>query len=145
MILALDTDVLVHWMMSGTERHPRACKLVEAHLSQTRHGTLGLTRQVLHEFLHVTTDGRRFESPMSMEEAIRTSRALWDGLEVTRLQPGATTFHRTLELMELFRLGRKRILDTSLAATLESCGVSKLATFNGRDFGVFSFIEVVEP
>lgn len=60
MILALDTDVLVHWMMSGTERHPRA-------------------------------------------------------------------------------------LDTSLAATLESCGVSKLATFNGRDFGVFSFIEVVEP
>ena len=145
MILALDTDVLVHWLMSGTDNHPRARRLIDGHLAQSEHGTLGLTRQVLHEFIHVTTDSRRFENPMSMKEAIRAARTLWDGLEVTRLQSDSKTLHRTLELLEIYRLGRKRILDTSLAATLESCGVSKLATFNGKDFGAFGFIEVVEP
>lgn len=41
--------------------------------------------------------------------------------------------------------GRKRVLDTVLAATLESAGVSRLATFNVDDFSVFGFLEVVSP
>ncbi|HSS50271.1 MAG TPA: hypothetical protein VLX28_15140, partial [Thermoanaerobaculia bacterium] len=51
---------------------------------------------------------------------------------------------RTLELMQNLRLGRKRILDTALAATLESAKVWRLATLNREDFGNFSFIETVE-
>jgi predicted nucleic acid-binding protein len=42
-------------------------------------------------------------------------------------------------------LGRKRILDTVLAAVLESAGVEQLASFNGSDYRVFGFIQVVEP
>lgn len=41
--------------------------------------------------------------------------------------------------------GRKRILDTALAATLEAAGVSRLATLNGRDSQVFGFLEIVDP
>jgi hypothetical protein len=44
--------------------------------------------------------------------------------------------------MEEFRLDRKRILDTYLAATYYERGVRKLATANTADFavfGVFSF------
>ena len=37
------------------------------------------------------------------------------------------------------------VLDLALAATLECAGVSRLATFNGRDFAVFDFLEVIEP
>jgi predicted nucleic acid-binding protein len=52
---------------------------------------------------------------------------------------------RTLELMERHRLGRRRILDTALAATLEGAGIRRLATFNGDGFRVFPFLDVVEP
>jgi predicted nucleic acid-binding protein len=47
--------------------------------------------------------------------------------------------------MQRHFLGRKRILDTALAATLEAARIRRLATFNGRDFEVFGFLEVVEP
>ena len=46
--------------------------------------------------------------------------------------------------MESLRLVRKRILDTALAATLESAKVRRLATLNPGDFKAFPFLEIVE-
>lgn len=53
--------------------------------------------------------------------------------------------NRTLEFLDSLSLGRKRILDTALAATLELAGVRRLATFNRKDFEVFPFLELVSP
>ncbi len=144
MTLALDTDVLVNWTMAGTPHHAAARRLVETEIGRSG-GMLGLLPQVLHEFLHVTTDPKRFARPLTMPDAIRRARALWDAREVVHILPDATVFHRTLELLSSLSLGRKRILDTVLAATLEAAGVKRLATFNGKDFEVFPFLEVVEP
>lgn len=144
MIVALDTDVLVHWTMQGTPRHAAVSKWVRRHL-RTRGNALALTPQTLHELIHVCTDPRRFERPMSMAEALERSRALWDAREVVRVLPGPTVLHRTLELLGKFRLGRKRILDTVLAATLEAADVHHLATLNAADFAIFPFLEVVTP
>ncbi len=47
--------------------------------------------------------------------------------------------------MKEYSLGRKRILDTALAATLESSGVVKLATLKRKDFAVFTFLDLVSP
>jgi len=52
---------------------------------------------------------------------------------------------RVVELMKRYSLGRKRILDTALAATLECAGVGGLATLNRRDFAIFPFLELVSP
>jgi predicted nucleic acid-binding protein len=106
-------------------------------------GSLGLTPQVVHEFLHVSTDSKRFENPLSMTEALRMARTLWNTGDVVRLLPAPETLPRTLELMETLRLGRKRILDTALAATLECAGVRRLATFNPGDFAIFGFLDLV--
>lgn len=144
MTLALDTDVVVSWLMSGAPRHAAARSLVDAEL-RTAGGAIALVPQTLHEVLHVATDPRRFERPLSMREAIRLVRLLWEAREVVRVQPGANVPVRTLELMERHRLGRKRILDTALAATLEAAQIRRLATFNGDDFAVFPFLEVVGP
>jgi hypothetical protein len=78
-----------------------------------------------------------------MEQALEWSQSIWDGKEVARLLPGPLVLTRTVELMRRYRLGRKRILDTALAATLEVAGVKKLATMNGKDFGLFPFLELV--
>ena len=143
MILGIDTDVLVNWVMEGTAHHQAARRLLAREVEQNRRW--GVTPQVLYEFIHICTDPRRFENPLSMEQAISWSRAIWDDKDVVRLQPSATVLHRVLELMKSSRLGRKRILDTALAATLEAAGVKKVATLNAKDFDVFPFLETVVP
>ncbi|HVR08754.1 MAG TPA: hypothetical protein VMW75_11965 [Thermoanaerobaculia bacterium] len=100
---------------------------------------------MIHEFLHVSTDPRRFEKPLSMEDGLRWSRSLWTATEVVRILPAPSVLDRTLELLAHLRLGRKRILDTALAATLELAGVRRLATFNPGDFRAFGFLELVAP
>lgn len=144
MILGIDTDVLVAWAMAGDARHRAARRLVELEITE-RGGAVALVPQVIHEFLHVVTDPRRFESPLPMQSALRIAWALWGGRDVVRIMPSPEVLPRTLDLIESLHLGRKRILDTALAATLESAGVHRLATFNSRDFEVFSFLEVIDP
>jgi len=141
-ILGIDTDVLVAWAMAGTPRHLAARKLFQQE-ARAGGGWLGLTPQVLQEFLHVVTDPRRFENPLDMPRALKMVHALWEAEETVRILPAVEPVPRTVELMNRFQLGRKRILDTALAATLELAGVPRLATFNPADFQVFPFLELV--
>lgn len=144
MILAIDTDVLVHWAMEGAPAHTAVRRLLVREVRQ--HGArLGLTPQVLLEFLHVVTDARRFEHPMRMPAAQDVADALWNAPEAAQVLPVASVVPRTLELMRELRLGRKRILDTALAATLEAASVRRLATLNADDYEVFEFLELVSP
>ena len=128
--------------MVGAPHHAAARRLLEREVRQGG-ARLGLTPQVLHEFLHVVTDAGRFPAPLSLDRAREIAAELWDAVEVQRILPSGSVVHRTLDLMG--RLGRKRILDTALAATLEAARVRRLATFNGADFAVFPFLEVVAP
>src|SRR5688500_3554410 len=129
--------------MTGAPRHVAAREIVRAEISAGR--SVAIALQVLWEFLRVVTDPRRFTSPMPMSSALITSGALWDAPDTQRIVAGPRTAHRTLELMRTLELGRKRILDTALAATLEEAGIQRLATFNGKDFETFAFLEIVEP
>jgi predicted nucleic acid-binding protein len=142
-VLGVDTDALVHWAMEQAPQHQsiRRCFADEIQ----RGGRLGLTPQVLQEFLHVATDARRFEHPLAMTEALRLSLELWRAKEVEQIVPAANTHDRLCELMDRHQLGRRRIHDTALAVTLEQAGVTRLATLNGRDFEVFSFLELIDP
>ena len=144
MILALDTDVLVSWHMRGAPGHAAALRLVRRQVERER-GLLGLVPQVIHEFIHVVTDPRRFGRPLPMADALLRCTVLWHAPEVERIIPSPAVLPRTLELLESLGLGRKRILDTALAATLEAAGVRRLASFNAADFAAFPFIEVVVP
>lgn len=144
MILGIDTDILVTWVMRGSPLHSAVRRFFE-HEIQGRGGLLGLTAQVVQEFLHVTTDSRRFEHPLAMPEALRICRSLASSREVQWILPSSEVLPRTLDLLEQFSLGRKRILDTALAATLECAGVQRLMTLNRRDYEVFPFLELVGP
>lgn len=141
-VLALDTDVLVGWLHEESEHHAASRRLIERELAdgETR---LGLTAQVLFELVHVVTDPRRFETPLSMDEAVDLVRELWQSSDADRIAAPPRVLPRTLELLQEHRLGRKRILDTALAATLETAGIRRLATWNPGDYTVFGFLETV--
>jgi predicted nucleic acid-binding protein len=142
-ILGIDTDVLVSWLVKVSPRHVDARRLIESQVRE-RGGLIALTPLVVQEFLHVVTDPRRFEEPLSMPEAIQRIGEIWESEEVVRILPSSEVMPRTLELLADLRLGRKRILDTALAATLESAEVRRLATFNPGDFRIFDFLELVD-
>ena len=144
MILGIDTDILVTWVMKGTPLHTAVRRFFQ-HEIHERGGVLGLTLQVAQEFLHVATDPRRFEHPLAMPEALRICRSLASSREVQWILPSSEVLPRTLDLLEQFNLGRKRILDTALAATLECAGVQRLMTLNRRDYEVFPFLDLVGP
>ena len=62
---------------------------------------------------------------------------------VRLLEPNASGMDQALTWMRQFKLGRKRILDTYLAAVLHTNGVRRLLTANPADFSVFGVLEIV--
>jgi predicted nucleic acid-binding protein len=107
--------------------------------------TLVLTPMVLHELMHVITDKKRFEPPVSMPEALALVRLYLDASNVECLAIDAQSVQRTLHLLDEHRLGRKRIADSLLAATLLRHGVHELITCDPADFQLFDQLECIDP
>jgi predicted nucleic acid-binding protein len=135
-LIGLDTTVLLAHEIREAAGHGS----VRAHIreaSRAGRETYALAPQVLQEFLHVATDARRFQHPLSFEEALRRSRAWWEAAEILHCHPGDRAWDQAWSWMAEFRLGRKRILDTYLAATYQERGIARLATANPDDFNLF--------
>jgi hypothetical protein len=106
---------------------------------------LVLSPQVLAEFIHVVTDPRRFSRPLPVQEAVSRAEFWWSAREVAHAFPGQESVLLFLTWIAEHRLGRKRLLDTMLAATYFSNGVRSILSSNARDYGVFGCFEVIVP
>jgi len=62
-----------------------------------------------------------------------------------QLESSSGSLRQTLHWMRQFNLGRKRVLDTYLAAVLHNAGVPRLLTSNPADFAVFGVLELISP
>ncbi len=105
--------------------------------------TLAIAPQVLAEFVHIVTDPRRFSQPLPMIDAIRLAESWWTARDVKMVFPDDGATRTFLAWLQQHSLGRKRLLDTLLAATYRQAGVSSLLTTNPRDFvllGGFTYI-----
>jgi hypothetical protein len=80
-----------------------------------------------------------------MAEALVKARAWWTADECITVYPTTESIQFCLDWMDRFQLGRKRILDTQLAAILHTAGVRRLLTFNPNDFKVFGVFDLLVP
>ena len=80
-----------------------------------------------------------------MPEAVAWIQEFMANPAVRLLEPTQASLDQTLRWMKQFDLGRKRILDTHLAAILYTNGVRRLLTSNPSDFTVFGVLETVTP
>ena len=135
-MVGLDTTVLVAHELSGTVNHERV-RAVVAKTAASEETRFAIAPQVVHEFLHVATDPRRFETPLTFEEASRRAAFWWNAAETTHSAPDDRAMETFFAWMASYRLGRKRILDAALAATYHVNGIRRLATANPDDFAVF--------
>lgn len=142
-MIGADTTFLVELEVLEHPSHNSAHALLQREVLAAR-VPLALAPQVLAEFIHVATDPRRFQKPLTMVEAIAKARFWWTAAEVHHVLPTDDSTRRTLDWLQQHQLGRKRILDTQLAASLWHAGVRRLVTSNPDDFRIFGF-EVLTP
>ena len=139
----LDTSVVVASELAGHTRHEASRMLLER-LSHEG-GTVALAPQVLAEFLHIVTDPRRCTTPLLMSSALERAELIWNSMQVIRVFPDTLATSQFLAWMSHHRLGRKRLLDTLLAATYWSAGIRAIVTLNPADFKLFGCFTVLEP
>ena len=142
-MIGLDCNVLVQLAFAD---HPANSKTLAAVQTETQRGMkLVFPSFVVAEFLHVSTDPRRFVPPLTMPEALDWTEDFLANPGVALLEPNLASVDQALCWMRQFGLGRKRILDTQLAAVLHVRGVRRLVTSNPGDFTVFGVLETVIP
>lgn len=141
MIHGIDTDFLVAVEVRGHAFHTSANQLLDSLLASGH--TFSLTPQTLAEFIHVVTDAKRLPVPLAMEQATDRAQFWWNATEVVRMHTSDEAAHAFFDLIHAHKLGRKRLLDTMLAATLKAHGVTHLITNNAADYRVFGHFTIV--
>ena len=106
---------------------------------------IAIAPQVLAEFIHVPTDSRRLAQPLDMTTAIQVAQRWWTATEVIHIFPDDAATQQFLVWLKQFSLGRKRLLDTLLAATFQQAGIQSVLTTNPADFSVFGVFTCITP
>ena len=143
MIHGLDTSFLVATELASHGQHAASHGLLQR-LSHAG-DNFALAPQVLAEFVHVVADPRRCSTPLTVPAALERAELLWNAAQVVQVLPDQAAESQFLSWMRQHRLGRKRLLDTLLAATYWSAGIRSLVTLNRGDFDVFGCFTAAEP
>lgn len=106
---------------------------------------IAISPQVLAEFIHIVTDPRRFAQPLDLTDANRLAEQWWTAKEVVPVFLDDTAVRQFLDWLRQFLLGRKRLLDTLLAATYKQAHIVSLLTTNPADFAVFGVFRCLSP
>lgn len=144
MRLGLDTNVLVYAHLPVLADSGRVRGYLQRRLADDG-DRLALTPLVLHEFVHVVTDARRFDPPVPMSEALAIARGYVNRTNVECLPVNEASVHLALDLLGAHGLGRRRIADTLLASTLLTHGVTQIVTCNPADFACFDKLVAIDP
>lgn len=135
MIHGFDTSLLVAYEIGCHPDHKGArLRVNELRLAGDN---FAIAAQVITEFVHIVTDGKRFTEALTMEQSLERARAWWNSPDVERVEPDDDAVKWFLDAMLKHQLGRKRVLDTMMAATYHSAGITSVLTLNAADFTVF--------
>jgi len=139
--VGLDTTLLVAHTVLEHPKHDFARRHCSRLIKEDR--LLALCPTVIDEFLHVVTDRRRFERPLSMADAIEISDNWLSATETVCFSPCSKSTRLHLNLLQEHRLGRKRINDTRIASIYLQNGVTQILTDDTRDYSVFGCFEIL--
>ena len=79
-----------------------------------------------------------------MSEAIEAAENWWNSDPVRHIFPTLESVRLGFHWMRQYDLGRKRVLDTQLAATFYMHGITRILTSNFMDYRVFGCFELVK-
>lgn len=141
-MIGLDTSFLVGLTIREHPAHWACLELFETGIRGVA-SSAAICSQVLGEFAHIVTDPRRLSQPLAMDEALEICSQWWQAGECRIIEPTQHSFPLFVDWMQRHRLGRKRVLDTLLAANYHSAGIRRLATTDWRDFRIFGVFDII--
>jgi predicted nucleic acid-binding protein len=106
---------------------------------------IGIAPQVLSEFIHVGTDPRRFVNALDVTTAGLLAEKWWLARDVVQVFPNDQATRQFFAWLAQFNLGRKRLLDTLLAATYREAGIHSILTTNAADFAILGGFNCIMP
>lgn len=140
----LDTNVLIYAHLPVFAESRQVRGYLQRGLGDDR-CRFAVTALVLHEFVHIVTDARRFDPPVAMAEAVTIAGGYLDRTNVECLPVDERSVRLALERLDALGLGRRRIADTLLASTLVTHGVTEIVTCNPHDFACFDELVAIDP
>ena len=139
-MIGLDTSILVAHAIAEHPQHEASQRWLDEQIAENQ--SFAITSGILAEFIHIVTDGRRFETPLAMSEALERAAFWSEAREVTLLAADDAVNALWLQWLADFQLGRKRLLDTLIAVTWHAAGISEICTLNPRDFKIFDVFRI---
>ncbi len=106
---------------------------------------LCLCPQVLLEFFAIVTDPKRVENPIIPQEAIKEVEKYLIASNILKIYSGQDGFQKLVELVKKYKVQKQEIFDCQLVSIMLINGITKIYTFNSRDFFKFKEIRVLSP
>jgi toxin-antitoxin system PIN domain toxin len=137
MTIALDTNVLVHLLVSSSPQHERCA----AWLGSTP-GPFATTQTNVAEFLRLVTHARVFERPLSVEAGVGVLERFLGEFEVEVLHESDLWWRALVELG--LPLRGNDVFDARIALCLRHHGVRGICSLDAG-FARFDFLELIVP
>ena len=138
----VDSNVLLRWVKPDDHDYPVVASAIETVLQSG--GTLCYTTQNVGEFWNTCTRPvDRNGYGLSPEETDRRARYFEDRLRL--LPDSLAVHHEWRRLLVAQRVFGVQVHDARLVAAMRVHGVSRILTFNEKDFARYSDIEAIHP
>lgn len=137
MTTALDTNVLVHLLVSSSAEHERSAAWIDS-----AGGPFVTTQTNVAEFLRLVTHPRVFEQPLSLGKAVALIARFIEEFGIEILHE-SDLWWRALAELDLPLRGNQ-VFDARIALCLRHHGVGSICTFDAG-FAKFDFLDLVTP
>lgn len=139
----IDANVLVYAINENAKQHTASLQLVESGLN----GEISIcfTPQVFSEFFATVTNPKQIMSALSRENAISEIEDYFLKGESDIVFVHKGTLDKIIELLKKYPVSAQNIFDLQPVATMLSNNITRIYTYNDKDFSPYSEIEVLNP
>lgn len=139
----LDANILVYAVNEDSQFHDTAVKLRNKGLMGEI--PLCVTPQVLSEFFAIITDPRRIELPLTQAEAALEVENYFFSKSIIKVYPQPNVIQFMLDFLKRYSVTRQGIFDLQLVATMLANNITRIYTYNEKDFLQYAEIEAIRP
>lgn len=137
MTTALDTNVLVHLLVSSAPEHTRCRRWLE-----NSPGPLATTHTNVAEFLRIVSHPKVFPNPLSLSQAVDGLSTFVEDFQIAVLSESEQWWQNLNELPFVIR--GNHVFDVRIAMCLKHNGVGIICSMDS-DFDRFPFLNRVSP
>ena len=136
----IDTNVFIYAINRASPHYRAAVHLRDQ--AQLEEAGFCIALQILAEFYSTGTNPRRFNPPLTVDQAVQEVDNIKALAGLILLPVPLDAADLWLQLIRQYRIRRSDIYDTQLVATMLENQVRRMYTFHVNDFTVYPAIEV---